>query len=56
LRYEDWQTKYKDILDEYKQEKQKTAVMMSTLHENQMRYIKRESEYKDVIQNVELKI
>jgi ABC-type dipeptide/oligopeptide/nickel transport system ATPase subunit len=30
--------------------------MQETLNENQMRYIKREKEYKDVIHNIELKI
>ena len=56
LRYEDWQSKYKEILEEYRREKTKTQDMVESLHENQMRYIKREQEYKDVISNIETKI
>lgn len=56
LRYEDWQTKYKEILEEYKLEKLKTTEMLEGLNQNQMRYIKREKEYKDVIGNIETKI
>jgi len=33
-----------------------TTIHMTQMHENQMRYIKREQEYKDVIKNIEDKI
>lgn len=46
--YEDWQTKYEEILEEYKQQKQLTIELQQNLSENQMRYIKREQEYRDV--------
>lgn len=49
MRYEDWQSKYKGILEEYKKEKQRTNDLLETMNDNQMRYIKREQEYKDVI-------
>ena len=54
--YEDWQNKYEEILNIYKLEKMKTSEMQENLIENQMRYIKREGEYKEVINHIENKI
>ena len=56
MRYEDWQTKYKMILMEFEAEKQKTTDLLALMNENQMRYIKREQEYKEVEKNIETNI
>ena len=56
IKYEDWQTKYEEILVQYKQAKAQTADMLDSKIEKQERYIHREQEYKAVIQDIELKI
>lgn len=42
MKYEDWQTKYKEILSEYKMTKERTNELQSELQEKQERYIERE--------------
>ena len=56
IRYEDWQSKYRAILEEYKEERQRSLDMMNEMHENQVRYIRREQEYNEVVNNIQAKI
>lgn len=53
MKYEDWQGKYKEILDQYKRESGLTTKLKTDLNEKQHRYIQREQEYKDVIKELE---
>ena len=46
MKYEDWQKKYEDVLEEYKRKKGDTHELKSTLQEKQERYIQREQEYR----------
>jgi hypothetical protein len=56
MKYEDWQKKYEDVLEEYKKSKIDTNEFRSTLHEKQGRYIQREQEYRQVITELQEKI
>ena len=42
MKYEDWQTKYEEILEEYKRTKDRTVDLNGELNEKQERYIERE--------------
>ena len=56
MKYEDWQNKYKKVVEEYKKAKEDTEEFKSRLHEKQGRYIQREQEYREVIKKLEKKI
>ena len=53
LNFEDLRSKYTKIMYEYQNAKEKTNELQVLLHEKQNRYIERESEYKDVIKQMD---
>lgn len=56
MKYEDWETKYHSILEEYKFAKENTKSLNRELIEKQERYIEREQIYKESIKSIENEI
>lgn len=50
---EDWETKYKEAWERFKQEKQKTNELKERMTTKQERYIAREQEYRKTIEQIE---
>ncbi len=50
---EDWETKYQEAWERYRQEKLKTHDLRDRMSQKQERYIAREQEYRKTIESIE---
>jgi hypothetical protein len=53
---EDWETKYREAWDRYRQEREKTDELRTRMSTKQERFIAREQEYRKTIEQIEKNI